>query len=221
MNDKTARFSENVQMYLVSILRMREGGTPVPLPDLAEELAISTASVNEMSRKLENQGLLQYQPYSGVSLTAEGKQLARMILRKHRLWEVFLVDTLHYDYQSAHETACMLEHATPPHLADRLETYLEKPMVNPQGEPIPYPGQESDFRQEMGLSLLAPGEEAVVNHIGGDQTVLAFLDKNEIKPGRKLTVLASGNDSLLVRVKDQQTMVTRDIAEVIFVTPVI
>lgn len=221
MIDRTARFSENVQMYLVSILRMREGGTPVPLPDLAEELAISTASVNEMSRKLENQGLLHYQPYSGVSLTPEGEQLARIILRKHRLWEVFLVESLHYDYQTAHETACMLEHATPPHLADRLETYLEKPLVNPQGEPIPYPGEGSEFRQEIGLSLLAPGEEAVVNRIDGDKAVMAFLDKNEIKPGRKLTVLASGNDSMLVRVEEQPTMVTRDIAEVIFVNPVI
>lgn len=219
MNDETATYSDNVQMYLVTILRKRQGENPVPLPDLADELSISTASVHEMSRKLQDQGLLAYQPYAGVSLTSKGEQLARLILRKHRLWEVFLVNALDYDFQTAHETACLLEHATPPDLADRLESYLDRPLVNPQGEPIPYPGEGAEISTEIALSLLSPGEKAVVSSLGGGEAVETFLKNHEIKPGGTVQVLASGNDSLLVRVQSQQTVVTRDIAEEIYVRP--
>lgn len=219
MFDKTISFSENVQMYLVTILRLREEGSPVSLPDLARELSISAAAVNEMSRKLEDQGLLGYQPYSGVSLTPEGEKVAEIILRKHRLWEVFLVNTLGYDYRTAHETACHLEHATPPHLADRLESYLEKPLVNPQGKPIPYPGGKVEFANEIALALLSPGEEAAVHHLRGPDTLNDFLQKNHIKPGSRLRVLASGEESLLVGVDGSQTVISREIAAEIFVHP--
>ena len=219
MIDITSAYSENVQMYLVSILRIREEEAPVSLPDLAKELSISTAAVNEMCRKLEEQDLLRYRPYAGVSLTREGENLAKLILRKHRLWEVFLVHKLGYDYQAAHETACQLEHATPPHLADRLESYLERPAVNPQGEPIPYLGEEADVASNMPLSLLSPGEEAVVIHLEEDQAVASFLRANEIKPGSHAVILASGKENVLVRVNARQTTINRDIAERIRVKP--
>ncbi len=219
MIDETGAFSENVQMYLVTILRSREGGSPVSLPELAEELSISTASVNEMCRKLEEQNLLHYRPYAGVSLTSNGERLAKLILRKHRLWEVFLVNRLGYDYELAHQTACLLEHATPPHLADCLETYLDKPLVNPRGEPIPYIGEDMDLVSEMPLSLLSPGEEAVVIHLEGDRAVTSFLQANEIRPGSHALVMASGRESMLVKVNANQTMIARDIAEGIHVKP--
>lgn len=219
MIDETGAFSENVQMYLVTTLRLREEGDPVSLPDLAKELSISTASVNEMCRKLEEQNLLHYRPYAGVSLTSKGEKLAKLILRKHRLWEVFLVNQLGYDYQLAHETACQLEHATPPHLADCLETFLERPLVNPQGEPIPYIGEDLDVVSDMPLSMLSPGEEAIVIHLEGDRAVRSFLEANEIRPGSHALILASGKNSILVKVNTKPTTIARDIAERIRVKP--
>ena len=83
--------SESVQMYLITVYRLREQGNPVPMPLLVDEMGLTPASINEMCRKLEKEQLLNYIPYSGVNLTALGEELARDILRKHRIWEVFLV----------------------------------------------------------------------------------------------------------------------------------
>ena len=86
--------TENAQMYLLEIARLCEVETPVPLSRLAEELRISSSSANEMCRKLETQGFLIYQPYKGVVLTDDGQTFANYLLRRHRLWEVFLVEKL-------------------------------------------------------------------------------------------------------------------------------
>ena len=132
-----AQISDSMQMYLVTIARLRTNGQPVPLSQLAETLSVSSVSVNEMCHKLQDDGLLVYRPYKGASLTKEGERRAFHILRRHRLWEVFLVDKLGFDYEQAHESACQLEHATPDQVADQLDVFLGYPTVNPQGEPIP------------------------------------------------------------------------------------
>jgi len=84
-------------MYLVTIARLREGDRPLPLSRLAKELSISPISANEMCRKMQDEELVVYRPYKGVSLTPEGEQRACYVLRRHRLWEVFLVRQLGFD----------------------------------------------------------------------------------------------------------------------------
>ena len=134
------RLSESVQNYLVNIVRLRESEQePVPLSHLAEALSISPISVNDMCRKLQDQGLVIYRPYKGVYLTEQGQLHAYYIVRRHRLWEVFLVQKLGFDYEEAHEAACRLEHATSDSVADQLDAFLSHPTVNPQGLPIPRP----------------------------------------------------------------------------------
>ena len=125
--------SESMQMYLITIARLRDNGSPVPLSLLADTLSISPVSVNEMCRKLQDQGLVVYQPYKGALLTDVGDERACHILRRHRLWDVFLVDKLGFEYGEAHDIACQLEHATPDAVADRLDHYLDYPPVNPIG----------------------------------------------------------------------------------------
>jgi DtxR family Mn-dependent transcriptional regulator len=93
-NATSTALSESMEMYLVTIARLRTDGEPVPLSLLADTLCISPVSVNEMCRKLQNQGLVLYRPYKGVSLTDEGEQRACYILRCHRLWEVFLAEAV-------------------------------------------------------------------------------------------------------------------------------
>jgi DtxR family Mn-dependent transcriptional regulator len=209
--------SESVQMYLVAIARLRDGGDPVGLSRLARELEISPVSVNAMCRRLQEQGLLVYQPYHGVSLTDEGERRAHYILRRHRLWEVLLVDRLSITYEEAHDMACALEHATPDVLADRLDAFLGHPTVNPIGEPIPRPDGTIPERPSVPLASLAPGQSAEVTGGGAPTAALAFLAERGLRPGCVVRVTAAGDDALLVEVDGTHLALSRALAEQIAV----
>jgi len=208
--------SESMQMYLVTIARLRENGQPVPLSQLADAFSISPVSVNEMCRKLQDQGLLIYRPYKGASLTEEGERRAFYILRRHRLWEVFLVDKLGFAYTEAHDIACQLEHATPNHLADRLDAFLEHPTVNPQGEPIPRADGVLVSRPLHKLAALSPGQRGHVVRCDASDAARAFLDERGVRPGASLMVVATAEDSVLVQVKETHLSLARSLAEAVF-----
>ena len=133
--------SEAEQMYLITVAREAECGRagPVRVGRIAEVLKVSVPSANEMIRKLHNRGLLTYEPYRGVVLTAAGAQIAAQVLRTRRLWATFLVDHLGFSPAAADDQACHLEHATTPEAADRLATFLGNPEAGPLGNPIPAP----------------------------------------------------------------------------------
>lgn len=207
--------SESMQMYLVTIARLRTDGQPVPLSRLAEALSISPVSVNEMCRKLQDQGLVIYRPYKGATLTDDGERRAFHILRRHRLWEVFLVDRLGFDYDQAHEIACQLEHATPEALADRLDVFLEHPAVNPEGEPIPNGGASDVVRILRRLTALAAGEEGHVVQRDVSDGARTFLDEQGIRPGATLQLVAVGADSVLVLVQGRYVSLASSLAEAI------
>ena len=205
--------SENVQMYLVTIARLQKDGRPVPLSLLSRELGISPVSTNQMCHKLQDQGLLIYRPYKGASLTPEGKQLAHRILRHHRLWEVFLVEKLGFDYIRAHEIACRLEHATSGLLADRLDAFLGHPKSNPRGEPIPTANGSIVARPLCPLTALSAGQQGhVVRCEVKDEAAQAFLDGHGIRTGATITVMATADDSLLIRVGDSTVSLARALA---------
>jgi DtxR family Mn-dependent transcriptional regulator len=209
--------SESMEMYLVTIARLRVENQPVPLSQLAEMLSISPVSVNEMCRKLQDQGFAFYQPYKGVSLTPDGQQRAAYILRRHRLWEVFLVEKLGLSFKEAHDAACELEHSTPNRVADRLEAYLGYPTVNPEGEPIPradgvLPANAWILLTELPIGLACHVIRCVASTAEG-----AFLHEHGIQPGAALTVLAAADDSLLVQVGGAQLSIARQLAETVTV----
>ena len=208
--------SESMQMYLVTIARLRADGQPVPLSELADALSISPVSVNEMCRKLQDHGLVNYRPYKGATLTQDGEQRAFHILRCHRLWEVFLVDKLGFDYDQAHEIACQLEHSTPDLLADRLDAFLEYPPVNPQGEPIPRGDRAPTPRTLVPLAALSAGQRAHVVRCDVDDAARTFLDEQGIHPGVSLTVLAVAEDSILVLVEGTYLSLARGLSEGVY-----
>jgi DtxR family Mn-dependent transcriptional regulator len=211
------QISDSMQMYLVTIARLRTDGRPVPLSQLAETLSVSSVSVNEMCHKLQDDGLIVYRPYKGASLTEEGEQRAFHILRRHRLWEVFLVDKLGFDYEQAHDAACQLEHSTPDQVADQLDVFLGYPTVNPQGEPIPRADGSRPARTLTPLTALSAGQRGHVVRCDVDDAARAFLDEQGIRPGAKLTVEAIGGivegGSILVRVESTRVSLTRSLAE--------
>ena len=219
MAENLASLSENVQMYLVAIARLRNNDQPVPLSQLAEEFSISPSSVNEMCRKLEKQGYLTYQPYKGVLLTSEGEEKANYILRRHRLWEVFLAEKLEFNYADAHEAACQLEHATTSVLADRLDAFLGNPVVNPEGELIP--GGRGDFKVVKGLPLtsFSPGQRVQVLYYEDEETTEEYLAEHGIRPGNILVVQAVTSESLLLQVSGQRVALANSLAENIYVAP--
>jgi len=204
--------SESVQMYLVAIARLRGEGDPVGLSRLARELEISPASTNAMCRRLHEQGLLVYQPYHGVSLTEVGERRANYILRRHRLWEVLLVERLGITYDDAHDMACALEHATPDVLADRLDTFLGHPAVNPIGEPIPRPDGTVAERPNVPLATLAPGQGGQIMEGAISEAAQAFLAERGLRPGREVRVAAAGEGGVLVEVDGEHVALSRDLA---------
>ncbi len=212
--------SESVQMYLLTIYRMRELENPVPVPVLVEEMGLTPASINEMCRKLEKEHLLNYVPYSGVNLTERGEELARDILRKHRLWEVFLVGKLGFDFEEAHEIACQLEHHTQDDLADRMEEFLGQPQVNPRGEPIPWSKTASEKNLEIPLLGLSPGDEAKITHLNAEKVETGYLLKNEVKPGEEVLVMAVDDTSMLILIRGEHLVLSRELAEKVYVQPI-
>lgn len=209
------RLSESIQMYLVTISRSREGNQPLPLSQLAQELSISPISANEMCRKLQDEGLVVYLPYKGVSLTSEGEQRANYVLRRHRLWEVFLVRHLGLDSTRAHDAACELEHTTPDLVADRLDVFLEHPTVNPDGLLIPRVDHDLRAPSLHPLSVLHVRQSGHVVRCDVDDTVRSFLEAHGVRPGAKFTLAAKAEGSLLVQVGSTKVSLSRELADAI------
>jgi DtxR family Mn-dependent transcriptional regulator len=217
MDTNQPLISESMQMYLVTIVRLRQNDQPVPLSLLADTLNISPVSVNEMCRKLQDQGLVIYRPYKGALLTPEGQQRACYILRRHRLWEVFLVEKLGYAYEEAHEIACQLEHTTPNHLADRLDEFLDFPTVNPIGDSIPRGSEQAQKRPLVPLASLAPGQRGHVARCDLEGAALNFVMDQGIRPGSWLQLMAASGDGVLVQAGEAILSFTKSLADAIWV----
>ncbi|MGC9359377.1 MAG: metal-dependent transcriptional regulator [Anaerolineae bacterium] len=215
MSSDMNALSDSMQMYLVSIARLRQGNDPVPLSSLAEALDVSPVSVNEMCRKLQDLDLVIYRPYKGASLTKDGERRALAILRRHRLWEVFLVRELGFAYDEAHDVACNLEHATPACLAERLDAYLGHPHVNPRGQPIPGTDGDLQPRTAVPLTTLSAGDAGHVLRCEAKGAERAFLEEHGIRPGAPLKMLAMTQSSVLVQAADTPITLARDLARLI------
>jgi DtxR family Mn-dependent transcriptional regulator len=130
--------SQAIEMYIGGIFRLRESPSdPVTLRELHNYFHFSPISIHEMVTKLDTLGLLTYRPYKGVFLTEEGEIIAASLIRRHRLWECFLVDALHFEPGEVHNLADRLEHAAPEEVTDRLSEFLGHPEACPHGSIIP------------------------------------------------------------------------------------
>lgn len=219
-NERPA-LSESEEMYLATVARLQEAGQagPVPLARLAEELEVLPVSVNQMIRKLEIAGLVAYLPYRGVDLTTEGTKEALRILRHRRLWEVFLVEHLHYNTREAAPLACRLEHVFPAEAANRLGVYLGSPVVNPDGLRIPAAITDPIRIQITPLSQVRLNGCGMVAEINSDPVTRKFLSLQGIRSGSKLTVLANASSEILTKTGEGQiVMLSAAIAETIWLT---
>lgn len=173
-------------IYNISLHSKKSANTNI----IAEKLNTKASSVTDMIKKLSEKKLVDYQKYKGTSLTTEGKKIAVKIVRKHRLWEVFLVKKLHFNWDEVHDIAEQLEHIDSPELIEKLDSYLNYPTKDPHGDPIP--DASGKIRLENGI-LLSNAKLNVLYKIScvkdNSSTLLQFLDKHSINIDSELTVV--------------------------------
>ncbi len=207
--------------YLVTIRQISEEGdnAVIPIPKIAAALDVQPVSVNHMVKKLAESGYVNYIPYKGVELTAEGRSISNTILRHRRMWEVFLVKALKMGIEEADVLACQLEHITSEDVANRLSTFLEDPAVCFHGKPI-YPAKDQGQRiPSVALSAMKVGKVFQVVNVDGAENVQVFLTDAGIFPGTRGSIIAAnGSGNFLVETdQGEQVTVTKDIADTILV----
>ncbi len=186
--------SEAEEMYLITIARAVEDGHPEPVPVslAARELAVSGVSANQMIRKLAGRGYVDYEPYQGATLTEAGRLVASSILRRRRLWGVFLSEQLGLTPARADEIACDLEHITPDDVADLLSGYLGDPAAGPRGRSIPESDGNAVLPDLERLDTVAAGERRVVADVDLREQSRSFVEAQQIAPGTVVEVLGVG-----------------------------
>lgn len=157
---------------------------------IAESIKTKPATVSDMIKKLARKEYVHYKKYQGVSLTSDGRIAALKVIRKHRLWEVFLVEKLHFNWDEVHEIAEQLEHIHSPILVKRLDEFLGHPKVDPHGDPIPDEHGNFQVGSKILLSEMDIGEVGIIVGVtDGEPKLLRYLDKVKIKLGLKVKVL--------------------------------
>ncbi len=196
--------SESVEMYLVMTALLRSApDQPVPLSLLANKLGVSQVSANEMCHRLEERGLLAYQPYKGVTLTPDGEEWAQRILSRRRLWVIFLVENLGIDPEEADMLACQLEHITSERLVAALKSFLES---DPET-------RTSVNRAPQPLTACTAGMRGVIAAVDAEPAAAAFLAQQGVAPGADAGVLAVGGDgAVLLHVNDHQVALASSLA---------
>lgn len=182
------QMSESTEMYLKAMAEL--GNRDVAIARLAERLGVTPVSANEMMRRLGEQGLVTHTPYKGVTLTERGREAAANVLRRQRLWEVFLYEHLKIEWAKIYELACSLEHATAPEVTEALAGFLGNPTVCPRGNPIPDENGVFALLEGKSLREAAVGETVRVRAVNATATdVLKYLQDKSILPGQMLEVL--------------------------------
>lgn len=214
------KVSSSKENYLKAIFHLQEEHGTVNTNALARQLDTRAASVTDMLKKLKTQKLLLYEKYQGFRLSPEGRKLALQIIRKHRLWEFFLVEKLRFGWEEVHEMAEELEHISSKKLIDRLDEFLDFPKTDPHGDPIPDSNGKWIPAQLLELSGLPPNTVAEVsNIIDQSPEILDLLRHKHIALGTKIEVRKkfSFDNSLELKVRNNNITISEQLAKNILV----
>src|SRR5215211_635378 len=184
--------SYTVENYLKAIFQAQIGrgdAELVPMGHLASALGVVPGTATTMVKTLSDSGLVRYEPYAGVRLTAAGEKLAALVLRRHRLIELFLVRVMGMSWTEVHDEAEHLEHAVSERLIDRIDAMLGRPAVDPHGDPIPDPdGTVSRTRYDTLLTCPMHTPVTVQRVNDQDPEFLRFIERHELRPGQVVQV---------------------------------
>jgi DtxR family Mn-dependent transcriptional regulator len=207
--------------YLKTIFHLGGGNAQsITTNAIAEQMETKPSSVTDMAKKLAEKGLVNYVKYQGVSLTDSGIKTALSIIRKHRLWEVFLVKKLDFTWDEVHEVAEQLEHIKSEKLIDKIDELLEFPKYDPHGDPIPTKDGKFMERDEQLLSELPVNTKGVcVGVKDSSAPFLKFLDKNNIALGHTIKVLEKEDfdQSLHIEMQGKELRISHQIAANLYV----
>ncbi len=206
--------------YLKVIYDLALDGSPVSTSTIAKRLRVSNASVSDMLRKLDKDRFVDHVPYKGVELTERGKQEALRLLRRHRLWELFLVEFMKMPWDSVHVQADRLEHATDELLEERLAELLGNPEHDPHGDPIPSRDGSIEEPPRIRLSEMRKGETArMLQCTDENPELLKYLQKINLLPGISFSVtdIQSFDGSFLLKIGTREIQISPAVAKLVIV----
>jgi DtxR family Mn-dependent transcriptional regulator len=207
--------------YLSVIYKHRETDGTIKANQIAEKLSVTNAAVTDMLRKLAKDGFVNYKRYKGIKLTDNGEEYAKNMVRRHRIWEVFLHQIVGMPWDRVHKEAHNLEHSASDELINRMEEMLNFPAFDPHGDPIPSKeGVVPKQRRNVSLNLLkehAKGKVVRVNDF--DNKFLNYISKIGVELGKEISVkeILDFDRSMLVVVDGKETSISSTIAANIFV----
>jgi DtxR family transcriptional regulator, Mn-dependent transcriptional regulator len=208
--------------YLKAIYHLSESGSKAVLTnEIAELINTKAASVTDMIKKLSLKTLITYEKYYGVKLTTHGKTEALLIIRKHRLWETFLVQKLSFTWDEVHEIAEQLEHIQSTLLIEKLDAFLGFPKMDPHGEPIPDNKGRIKIQPQISLDQIQVGYNGIIIAVkDSDPVLLKYLDKIGAIPGKKikLTGKEEYDDSLEIEINKQKINISKEVSKNILVS---
>jgi len=214
-------YSLSEENYLKAIFHLQRGSSQgVSTNSIAEQMETKASSVTDMIKRLSEKNLVSYKKYKGVKLSPKGKDAAVQIIRKHRLWEVFLVDQLNFSWDEVHEVAEQLEHIKSKKLIRELDKFLDYPKMDPHGDPIPDEDGNIIIADKLPLSEIEISKTTVC--VGVKDTspdFLKFLDKNQISLGKEIKVIEKEafDESMLILVDEKELRISKMVSSNIYV----
>ncbi len=184
---------------------------------IAEKMCTTAASVTDMLKKLSDKKLINYQKYQGVTLNAKGEKVALAIVRKHRLWEMFLVEKLDFKWDEVHDIAEQLEHINSDKLIEQIDKFLHHPKVDPHGDPIPDAKGKFQIQKSVELSKFKKNEVCIITGVANHSSkFLQYLDKSGITLGNEIRIkeLIEFDRSLQININKRKTIfISNDVAK--------
>ena len=207
--------------YLSAIYKYQDESGRIKPNIIAEKLGVSNAAVTDMLRKLSKEKYVNYEKYKSINLTEKGRAYARNMVRRHRIWEVFLNQVVGMPWDKVHDEAHRLEHSSSDELINRMEEMLEFPEYDPHGDPIPSKeGKVPKLKKNIPLSLLKEGEKGEVIRVNDfDEGFLVYIAEIGInlKEIIEMKAVRKFDKSMLISVGGKDSNISRKLAENVFV----
>jgi DtxR family transcriptional regulator, Mn-dependent transcriptional regulator len=214
-------FTTSEENYIKSIYHLQQETGLVNTNSLAAEMQTRPASVTDMLKKLKSKKLLQYEKYKGFKLNDAGRKTALDVIRKHRLWEFFLVEHLNFDWDKVHPIAEELEHISSEELVQRLDNFLGNPSFDPHGDPIPDRHGKIPVIKQQSISAIPVKKSVTVSSVSNQTAqMLEMLKHYKISLGTQLQILRKFefDGSLEIKVlKQSPCIISEQVAKNVFV----
>ncbi|WPU96796.1 metal-dependent transcriptional regulator [Mucilaginibacter sabulilitoris] len=209
--------------YLKSIYHLSMDSGNVSTNQIAASLNTKASSVTDMLKKLADKALINYTRYQGVNLTPSGEKIALNIIRKHRLWEYFLVEKLKFKWDQVHDMAEEMEHISSEELIDRLDKFMDYPQHDPHGEPIPDCNGRFKSSELKPISSLAINDYGIISEVRAhNPSFLQYLEKQNLTIGKKIRIMdiIAFDHSIILQIENNKEVhISREVANNLMIAP--